>query len=54
MLPPEAPTVTAPALMLLASMTNVPPFTVSAAVVLPKAAVLPAVNVPAFTVVPPL
>ena len=54
MLPPAEPIVTVPALMLLASMAKVPPFTVSAAVVLPKAVVLPAVNVPAFTVVPPL
>ena len=53
MLPPEAPTVTAPALMLLPPIANVPSFTVSAPLLLPNAVALPAVNVPALTVVPP-
>ena len=54
MLPPDVPIVTAPALTLYVPMAKVPPLTVSAAVLLPNAASLPAVNVPALTVVPPL
>ena len=53
MLPPEVPTVTAPAAMVWVLKSSVPPLTVNAPVLLPKAALLPADNVPALTVVPP-